>query len=63
MIVILAVIALIATPIIINIINDAKKGAMEENKRVMEHAAELFSIDSKNEARLPHNLVTECMLI
>lgn len=54
-IVILAVIALIATPIIMNIIEDAKIGAMEENKRVMEHAAELFSMNSKNEARLPQN--------
>lgn len=37
-IVILAIIALIATPLIMDVINDAKEGAMEQNKRTMERA-------------------------
>ncbi len=52
-IVILAIIVLIATPLIMDVINDAKEGAMEQNKRTMERAGELFIWDDKNKGRAP----------
>ena len=43
-IVVLAIIALIATPIVMNTIESSKKGATIESVRNMVHAAELYFI-------------------
>ena len=46
-IVILAIIALIATPVILNIIEDARKSAAERSMENIEYAAKLYLSSSK----------------
>lgn len=43
-IVIVAIISLIATPLIMNVIKDSKDGAYESQKKMIEHAAELYYV-------------------
>ena len=47
-IVILAIISLIATPIILGIVEDAKKGIFLRDCEMIEHAAELYVINELN---------------
>ena len=56
-IVILAVIALITTPMIMDVINEARRGSLERTYENIEHAAELYFFD-KNEGKLEEDPMT-----
>ena len=56
-IVILAVIALITTPMIMGVINEARRGSLERTYENIEHAAELYFFD-KYEGKLEEDLMT-----
>lgn len=53
-IVILAIVALIATPLILNVIDDAKEAVYHDNEQMMEKAAQTYLI--LNETELPSNI-------